>query len=115
MSGSLSTTPRIPWSLGEAPAGRKGRAGEGFLSHSLCALCQVLGSISRPHVQFKGSQTPYWGSPGGSVVKNLPTDAGNMASIHGPERSPGVGNGYPLQHSCLGNPMDRGARQAIVQ
>ena len=42
MSGSLSTTPRIPWSLGEAPAGRKGRAGEGFLSHSLCALCQVL-------------------------------------------------------------------------
>ena len=45
--------------------------------------------------------------PGGSVVKNLPTNAGDpkdMASIPGSGRSPGVGNGNPLQYSCLKNP-----------
>ena len=55
-----------------------------------------------------------WGFPGGSVVKNLPAKAGNMGSIPGSGRSPGGGNGYPLQDSCLGNPMDRGAWQATV-
>ena len=52
------------------------------------------------------------GFPGGSVVKNLPTnakDTGNASSIPGPGRSPGGGNGNPLQHSCWENPMDRGA------
>ena len=37
-----------------------------------------------------------------------------MGSIPGSGRSPGEGNGNPLQYSCLGNPMDRGAWQAIV-
>ena len=48
--------------------------------------------------------------PGGSVVKNLPAnagDAGDTSLIPGLGRSPGVGNGNPLQYSCLGNPMDR--------
>ena len=48
--------------------------------------------------------------PGGSVVKNLPADAGDAGDaslIPGLGRSPGVGNGNPLQYSCLGNPMDR--------
>ena len=115
MSGSLSTIACIPWSLAEAPAGHNGGAGGPFLRPSLCALGQVLKSISHPYVSFKESQTPYWGFPGGSVVKNPPADAGNVGSILGSERAPGVGNGYPLQHSCLGNPMDRGARQAMVQ
>ena len=44
----------------------------------------------------------------GSVVKNLPK-AGDADSIPGSGRSPGEGNGNPLQYSCLGNPMDRGA------
>ena len=35
--------------------------------------------------------------------------AGDMGSIPGLGRSPGEGNGNPLQYSCLGNPMDRGA------
>ena len=48
------------------------------------------------------------------MVKNLPAKAGNMGSIPGSGRSPGGGNGYPLQDSCLGNPMDRGAWQATV-
>jgi len=54
------------------------------------------------------------GFPGGSVVKNLPANAGVTGSIPGSGRSPGEGNGNPLQYSCLGNPMDRGAWQAIV-
>ena len=53
--------------------------------------------------------------PGGSVVKNLPTNAGDAGSIPGSGRSPGKGNGKPLQYSCLENPMDRGAWQAIVR
>ena len=40
-------------------------------------------------------------------VKNLPANAGDMGLIPGSGRSPGDGNGYTLQYSCLGNPMDR--------
>ena len=47
--------------------------------------------------------------PGGSVVKNLPANAGDVGLIIGAGRSPGEGNGNPLQYSCLGNPMDREA------
>ena len=43
------------------------------------------------------------------MVKNPPANAGDMDSIPGLGRSPGEGNGIPLQYSCLGNPMDRGA------
>ena len=56
------------------------------------------------------------GFPGGAVVKNLPDnarDAGDTGSISGSGRSPGEGDGNPLQCPCLGNPMDRGAWQAI--
>ena len=49
--------------------------------------------------------------PGGSVVKNLPDNAGDMGSIPGLRRCLEGGNGNPLQDSCLGNPMDRGAWQ----
>ena len=41
------------------------------------------------------------GSPGGSVLKNPPASAGDMASIPGSRMSPGGGNGNPLQYSCL--------------
>ena len=47
------------------------------------------------------------GFSGGSVVKNLPANAGNAGSILGSERSSGRGNGNPLQHSCLKNPMNK--------
>ena len=52
------------------------------------------------------------GFPGGSVVKNLPSNAGdtrNVGAITGWGRSPGEGNGYPLEYSCLENSMDGGA------
>ena len=47
--------------------------------------------------------------PGGSVDKESACNARDPGSIPGSERSPAEGNGYPLQYSCLGNPMDRGA------
>ena len=55
--------------------------------------------------------------PGGTVVKNLPAnagDAGGLCSIPGSGRSPGVGNSNPLQYSCLENSMDRGVWRATV-
>ena len=57
------------------------------------------------------------GFPGGSVVKNLPAnagDAGDASSIPGSGRYPGVGKRFPLQYSCLENSMDRKAWWAIV-
>ena len=52
--------------------------------------------------------------PGGSVGKESACNAGDGDSILGSGRSPGEGNGNPLQYSCLGNPVDRGAWQATV-
>ena len=48
------------------------------------------------------------------TVKRLAYNAGGLGSIPGSGRSSGEGNGTPLQYSCLENPMDRGARWAIV-
>ena len=48
------------------------------------------------------------------MLKNPLSDAGIVGSILGSGRSPGGGNGNPLQCSCLGNPVDRGAWQAMV-
>ena len=56
----------------------------------------------------------YLGFPGGSVVKNPPASAGDAGLIPGLGRSPGEGNGNPIQYSCLGNFMDRGAWRATV-
>ena len=55
--------------------------------------------------------------PGGSEVQNPPAsagDRGDVGSIPWWGRSPGVGDGNPLQYSCLRNPMDRGTWQATV-
>ena len=49
-----------------------------------------------------------------SMVKNPPPDAGDTDSIPGMGRSPGEGNGYTRQYSCLENPMDNGAWWATV-
>ena len=51
------------------------------------------------------------------MVKNLPANAGDIrdvGSTSGSGRSPGVGNGNPLQYFCLENPIDKGAWQATV-
>ena len=54
------------------------------------------------------------GFPGDLMVKNPPANAGDTGLIPGSGRSPGEGTGNPLQYSCLGNPMDTGARRAAV-
>ena len=54
------------------------------------------------------------GSPGGSDGKASACNAGDPGSIPVLGRSPGEGKGNPLQHSCLENPMDRGAWQATL-
>ena len=54
------------------------------------------------------------GFPGGSDGKESASNAGDLGSIPGLERSPGKVNGYPLQYSCLENLTDRGAWQAKV-
>ena len=62
--------------------------------------------------------TDVWDSQVELVIRNLPASAGDtrdVGSIPGSGRSPGEGNGNPLQCSCLENSMDRGAWQAIVQ
>ena len=51
------------------------------------------------------------GFPDGSVVKNPPVNVGDLGSVRGMGRSPGEGDDNPLQCSCLGNLMDRGAWQ----
>ena len=48
------------------------------------------------------------------MVKNLPANAGDVGLIPGLGRSPGEGNGNPLQYSCWDNLMDRGAWQGTV-
>ena len=54
------------------------------------------------------------GFPESSGVKNPPTTVGDLGLVPGSGRSPGEENGNPLQYSCLGNPIDRGAWQATV-
>ena len=70
------------------------------------------------HLELCGSQgqvgKDYCGFLGGSEVKASACNAGDLGSIPGSGRSPGEGNGNPLQYSCLENPMDVGAWWATV-
>ena len=72
----------------------------------------VLGDIRSAIQTYR--QLEIWGFPGDSVVKNPPARKETQIRVSGPGISPGEGNGNPLQYSCLGNPMDRGAWQATV-
>ena len=68
-------------------------------------------------VKIQTSYVCRWASLVALVAKNPPASAGYIrdeGSIPGSGRSPGGGHGNPLQYSCLKNPMDRGAWQAIV-
>ena len=74
--------------------------------------CKESDTTGRPSsAQHKDNER---GFPGGSDVKESACNAGNPGSISGSGRSPGEGNIYPLQCSCLENSMDRGAWQATV-
>ena len=65
-------------------------------------------------VPFSPHPLQHLGFPGGSDGKESACNVGDLGSVPGSGRSPGGGNGNPLQYSCLENPMDRGGRQAPV-
>ena len=77
--------------------------------HCICFLC-LAASISDLGMDLN----TYKGFLGDSVVKNLPANTGDESSILVGGRSPGEGDGNPLQYSCLENPMDRGTWWATV-
>ena len=56
----------------------------------------------------------FMGFPSGSDCKESTCNAGDSGSIPRSGRTSGEGNGYPLQYSCMGNPMDKGAWQATI-
>ena len=76
-------------------------------SKSIClaATVYIAYTLQRYYKEFPG---------GGSGKKESAYSAGDSSLIPGSGRSPGEGNGYPLQYSCLENSMDRGAWQAIA-
>ena len=88
----------------------------------ICTPCsgsttELLRDWSRaglPEVPLSVTGDKGTGFLGGSVVRNPPANAGDVGSIPGSGQCPGGGHGNPLQSSCLGNSMDRGAWQATV-
>ena len=72
-----------------------------------CSTCNIMDGL-------EASVPTCFGFPVGSVVKNLPAQAGDPGLIPGLRRSPGGGNGNPLPRSCLENPTDREAWWAAV-
>ena len=83
----------------------------------LCATSVHSGALGLYIFIYKVGVLVSTGFPGGTVVKNPPAKAGDTrdtGSIPGSGRSPGVGNGNPLQYFCLGNPMDREAWRVRV-
>ena len=90
------------------------------LSYSVSGIFVRAAQMVRqtPYFLYFFSNTKSRGFPDGAVVKNLPASAGDareVGSIPGLGRSPGEGNGNPLQYPCLENPTDREAWWAIVQ
>ena len=75
-----------------------------------CFSGTPVGAWGKYFLQIQG----FLGFPGGSDSKESACNAGDLSSILGLGRSSGEGNGYPLQYSCLGNPMDRGAWRARI-
>ena len=72
-------------------------------------ITQSLGNHSQyPEINQKK------GFPAGSGAKNPPANAGDAGLIAGQGRSPGGGNGHPLQYSCLENLRDRGPWRAMI-
>ena len=99
---------RLGWRQGES-----GRIDDAHLWACLLQKQQPRSDEGRD-LDLSQDKAEGMGSPGGSVVKNLPPNAGDAGSIPGLGRSPGGRNGNSLQHSRLGNPMNRGGWWATV-
>ena len=88
-----------------------------FWKYILSVLHIVWHNVSLNLLLIGERRGLFWDFPGGSVVKNPPPsagDAGDMGSVPGSGRSPGVGNGNPRQYPCLENFMDRGVWRAAI-
>ena len=70
---------------------------------------EITRHIPRTPVSLVSASENNGGFPGGSDLKTSACSAGDPGSILGSGQSPGEGNGHPLQHSCLENPMVGGA------
>ena len=87
----------------------------GRIGASLSVLLACHGEILNHSPYFTFWPPPsIQGFPGSSDGKESACSAGDLGSIPGSGRFPGEGNGNPLQYSCLGNPMDRGAWWAFI-
>ena len=92
----------------------------------MCVSCSIMSNSLRFHGLWPTRLSCPWNSPGkdiglgshfplgGSDGEESACNAGNPGSIPGSGRSPGEGNGNPLQHSCLEDPMGRGVWWATV-
>ena len=93
---------------------------EATRSHLSRSTCSSRGGKKKERKWHLWLELPNWetgASQGGSVIKNLPANAGDTrdaSSILGSARPPGEGNDNPLWYSCLENPMGRGAWRATV-
>ena len=93
---------------------------KGMATHSSILAWRIPWSVvhgiakSRKRLTFTSLQYENTGFPGGSDSKESAYNAGDLGSIPGWGRSPGEGNGNPLQYSCLENSTDRGAWWATV-
>ena len=87
-----------------------------FFSLELCSLSTKQASLLLTSKICLNLDTDYlsWGFPSDSNGKEFACTAGDSGSIPGSRRSPGEGNGNPLQYSCLENSMERGAWWATV-
>ena len=83
-----------------------------LLQHMLSNFIQIGKKVSIVLIFINLIKLIIWGFPCSSVSEESACNAGDLGSIPGSGRSPGEGNGNPLQYSCLENPMDRGAWQA---
>ena len=79
-----------------------------------CLRAGILLLIYSANIYIYGAFTVVLGFPSGTLIKNLPANAGDAGSIPESGRSLGEGDDSPLQYSCWENPMDRGAWWATV-
>ena len=83
-------------------------------THLSTAFSASIPPASSNNAWFGEERGAGMGFPGGSEGKESACNAEDLGSIPGSGRSPGEGNDYPLQYSCLENPMDRGVWQATA-
>ena len=103
--------------------GREDPLEEGMATHSSILAWRILQTENPGGLQSMGLKrvgpdlvaTNFGGFPDGSEGKERACNAGDLGWIPGWRRSPGEGNGYPLQCSGLENPMDRGAWWSTIQ